>query len=89
MLVNKKQQELLLKDETNQFLNILSKIDKEKPDLKDLREAENLVLNNLSLWQVGMGYAGSLLEQFINKLNPSKAHLILPGEMGISKSFNI
>lgn len=82
MLINKSQQELLLKEETNRFLELLSKIDKEKPDLKDLREAEDLASNNPNLWQVGMGYAGSVLEQFIDKLNPIKGQqLMLKTEM--------
>ncbi|HLF18987.1 MAG TPA: hypothetical protein VI749_08910 [Candidatus Omnitrophota bacterium] len=82
MLFNKSQQEFLLKDETKKFLDILFKIDKEKPDSKDLREAENMVCNNPSLCQVGIGYTGSLLEQFIDKLNPSNAQqLILKAEV--------
>jgi hypothetical protein len=77
MIINKLQKEILLKDEAKKFLDIIGKIDKEKPDAKDLREAENLVNSNPSLWQVGLGYAGSLLEQFINKLNPNKAQQVL------------
>jgi len=82
MLLNKNQQELLSKDEANKFLNLLSKIDNEKPDSKDLQEAEKMASNNPSLWQVGMGHAGSILAQFIDKLCPSKAQqLILKTEM--------
>jgi len=88
MLINKSQQALMLKDETNRFLELLSKIDKEKPDLKDLRDAEKMASNNPALWQVGLGYSGSILEQFIDKLNPSKGQqLILKTEiMSIKES---
>jgi len=82
MLINKSQQELLLKEETKKFLDLINKIDKEKPDATDLQEAEHMVSLNPSLWQVGMGYTGSTLEQFINKTCPSKGQqLILKAEI--------
>jgi hypothetical protein len=82
MLISQRQQELLLKNETSRFLDLFAKIDGENPDLKDLWEAEKIACSNPSIWQVGLGYSGSILEQFIDKLNPSKGQqLILKTEI--------
>ena len=82
MIRTKECEELLLKEETNKFLALMYKIDKEKPDPKDLREAENMVSKNPALWQVGLGYSGSVLDSFINNLNPNKQQqLIIKAEV--------
>ena len=81
MLKDKEQRELILKDEAKKFIDLMDKVDKEKPDIKDLREIESVISKNPGVWRVGEGFAGSLLRQFLDKSNPSKSNqLILRAE---------
>jgi len=77
MLMDKSQIDFMISRKAEEFFGLLEKIDKEKPDSKDIADVEIALLENPELWQVEMSLTNCVLWQFINMLTPNKKHKLL------------
>ena len=61
-------------NEINEFYGLIEKIDRKNPDKADIKRAESLTREFYpEVCALGMGMAGSMVKQFLEKLNPQKS----------------